>query len=153
MLFDLTSGADPVQLLAGPHGKSNPAVSPDRRWLAYVSNQSGRQEVYVRPFPNVADGRAQVSINGGSQPRWARDGGELYYLDPNSVVVATEFETEPTFHVTSQETLFTIQGTNLYDVASDGRFLVFESADAAGSAGEVIVVENFFEVLKRVGGE
>jgi hypothetical protein len=108
--------------------------------------------VFVRPFPNVADGRSQVSINGGQYPRWSRDGGELYYVDPLGVIVATQFATEPTFRVLSQEMLFTLQGMNLYDVAADGRFLVLESADAAGAGGDVILVQNFFEELRRTVG-
>src|SRR5438067_2051194 len=67
---------------------NNPDVSPDGRWLAYESEESGARDVYVRPFPNVNDGRWQVSTAGGRQPLWAPSGRELFYLDGDGFLTA-----------------------------------------------------------------
>jgi len=148
----IDSDAAPTPFLAEAYGESDPAVSPDGRWLAYVSNESGREELFVRPLPDVASARWQVSVSGGREPRWARDGRELYYVGPEGTIIAARIETEPAFRVRSQESLFTIPGTPLYDVAPDGRFIVVEAADATGAAGDVILVQNFFEELKAKVG-
>jgi Tol biopolymer transport system component len=70
---------EPVAVAATPFDERNPQVSPDGRWLAYSSNQTGRSEIYVQPFPSGA-GRIQVSVDGGVFPRWHRDGSELYFM-------------------------------------------------------------------------
>ena len=67
-------------LVQTPFTERNGEVSPDGRWLAYEANDSGSFEIYVRPFPDVASGRRQVSTGGGRQPLWARNGQELFYL-------------------------------------------------------------------------
>src|SRR5262245_63185630 len=75
-------------LVATPAEELAPAVSPDGRWLAYSSNESGRREVYVRPFPETSNARYQISVNGGTEPGWSRDGSELFYFDAASYMVA-----------------------------------------------------------------
>ena len=75
-------------LLTSTFREADPAISPDGRWLAYTSNESGRQEVYVRPYPAGA-GRWQVSDNGGGYPRWARNGRELFYRVDDGIMAAT----------------------------------------------------------------
>jgi dipeptidyl aminopeptidase/acylaminoacyl peptidase len=78
-----SSGAaepEPVPVLTTPWDERNPQVSPDGRWLAYSSNETGRSEIYIRPFPD-GPGRIQVSVNGGVYPRWRGDGRELYFLN------------------------------------------------------------------------
>jgi eukaryotic-like serine/threonine-protein kinase len=163
-------GADsvPLLLLAEDYDEAAPAVSPDGRWLAYGSNETGRYEVFVRPFPNVDDGKVQVSNAGGSAPLWSWDGSELFYHDTQATLVAVSFETEPSFRVTVRTPLFTVPegflgrgGTNsfitgLYDVAADGRFLMMRSVgapsateDSEGERARVILVLNWFEELTR----
>ncbi|MEP6574757.1 MAG: protein kinase, partial [Gemmatimonadota bacterium] len=91
----------PRSLVATPAEELAPAISPDGRWLAYSSNESGRREVYVRPFPNTADSRFQVSTSGGMSPLWSPDGHELYYVDAADNMTAvplgggTSFQTGP----------------------------------------------------------
>ena len=75
--LDDEQAAEP--LLQTEFPEINPEISPDGRWLAYVSNESGQQEVYVRPFPNIEAGKWQVSQDGGRLPVWAPDGRELSY--------------------------------------------------------------------------
>ena len=137
-----------------------PALSPDGRWLAYSSDETGREEVYVRPFPDVDSSRDQVSVGGGSNPRWAHGGGELFYFDEDGRFISASFQTEPDFRVLTRETLFTLGpeyllgdgGADYYDVAPDDqRFLLGRLADEpdAGPGGYVIVL-NFFEQLRRL---
>ena len=133
--------------------EADPAISPDGRWIAYDSLESGRFETYVRPFPNVGDGKWQVSVDGGFDPVWSSDGRELFMNSPTGMMVM-QVETVPTFEAGRLERLpyrpgFPVQGTE-FDVAPEGDRLVF-----LGSQGEVteaeglIFVENWFEELKE----
>ena len=135
-----------------------PEISPDGRWLAYASNETGRDEVFVRPFPDVDSGRVRVSTDGGLAPLWSKDGRELFYTDANRGFVVTGFD-PAAGEVLTRETLFTIPvdyeaetGNNAYDVTLDGeRFLM---ARAYGGEGEdegprFILVQNFFEELRQ----
>ena len=137
-----------------------PALSPDGRWLAYSSDQTGREEVYVRPFPDVGSSRDQVSVGGGSNPRWAHGGGELFYFDEDGRFISASLQTEPDFRVLTRETLFTLGpeyllgdgGADYYDVAPDDqRFLLGRLAGEPGPGpGRYVVVLNFFEELRRL---
>jgi len=91
-------------LLEGPHDDIAPAISPDGRWMAYVSAQSERDEVYVTSFPTQA-GVVKVSPSGGSSPAWSPDGKELFYLEGDRMV-AVKVATEPSFRVLGREVLF-----------------------------------------------
>jgi hypothetical protein len=113
--------------------------SPDGRWVAYQSNESGRFEIYVRPFPK-SDGQWQISAGGGVSPRWRRDGKELFYIAPDGRLMAapvaigrdsfepgTPVALFPTRIVGGGVSLFAAQ----YDVAPDGRFLINVSQEEA----------------------
>ena len=76
----------PTPLMHTSFGESNGEVSPNGRWIAYQSDESGRAEVYLRPFPDVEAGRWQVSTNGGERPLWARNGRELFYVTPGGLM-------------------------------------------------------------------
>jgi len=125
--------------------------SPDGRWIAYVSDASGTNEVYVRPFPDVSEGQWQVSVGGGTAPLWAHSGRELFYVNPAGEMVVADLSDGPS-RIRGRRTLFSLAGyrqsTNYtwFDVdPGDQRFLmVRESPDA----GRLIVVENFFTELK-----
>ena len=136
-------------------------MSGDGRWIAYESNETGRDEVFVRPFPNTGDGKWQVSIDGGNAPLWAHSGQELFYLNGNAELVAAEVVTTPAFSVGERRVLFSAvqyyRGANArhYDVTPDDqRFVFVGPADIAGgeSARALILVENFFEELKAKVG-
>ena len=94
----LTLEGDRIATLVidGEFDERNAALSPDGRWLAYNSDESGQHQVYVRPFPDVDSGRWQVSTDGGEWPVWNPAGSELFYRGPTGVM-ALAFETEPTF--------------------------------------------------------
>ena len=110
--------------------------SPDGKWVAYQSNESGRDEVYVRPFPGPG-GVWQISAGGGTQARWRADGKELYYLAPGNKLMAAITSQAGPITPGPPVALFTanfVRTTNRpqYDVARDGRFLVnVELNDAA----------------------
>ena len=130
-----------------------PEVSPDGRWVAYGSQESGQSEVCVRPFPNVEDGRWQITRDGGSEPVWSPDGRELFFrggVARDMMVVGVD--SEPSFSAGNPELLFAAPylrsawGRNRpWDVAADGRFLMIkESANTQESqlAPQIVIVEN-----------
>ena len=125
---------------------SDSRFSPDGRWLAYQSNESGRFEVYVRPFPGPG-GQWHVSTAGGGHPRWREDGKELYYLSPANKILAVPVNLAPTFHAGSPVELFAVHPTSnpfstVYDVTADGqRFLVNTVASDEGSPPLSLVVQ------------
>ncbi|MEX1186422.1 MAG: protein kinase [Gemmatimonadaceae bacterium] len=149
MLLSTDSGAAPRPYLDSAADEFAPAVSPDGAWVAYTSSESGRTEIYVRSFP-VPGGKVQVSLAGGSQPRWSRDGRELFFLNGEQMMAAT-VQLRPTFTVTGRTELF--RGafrSNLYfaqyDVSPDGRhFLTMKSEQESQG---LIVMLNWFDQLR-----
>src|SRR5439155_4918561 len=98
--------ATPVPLVATAAVEFYPALSPDGRWLAYGSNESGTMEVYVRPFPETATAKWQVSTAGGAEPAWSSTGRELLYINAKGDMVSAEIPAGGTFSVGKQRTLF-----------------------------------------------
>jgi serine/threonine-protein kinase len=147
----------PVPLLADGFDEYTPALAPDGRWIAYVSNESGQEEVYVRTFPDVADGKWQVSTDGGSEPVWSRDGRTLYYRSvAGSTVEMADMSRGPNF--VTRRTLFTLPEQNDYeanarnrliDVAADGRFVMIQRPGTPDVSGDLVVVQNWFTELEQ----
>ena len=110
------------------------ALSPDGRWLAYESDESGHTEIHVRPFPNVDGGHWQVSATGGLKPTWSPSGRELFYLAPTDAMMAVAVQATSTFAYGPPTKLFDAPyvraGTGrLYDVSPDGqKFLMIKQA-------------------------
>jgi Tol biopolymer transport system component len=138
-----------------------PKISPDGRWMAYMSDESGRNEIYVRPFPEVDKGKWQASTSGGTAPLWSPDGRELFYLSEENTVMAIAVETKPTFSLGRPNTLFRSmcvgstpgEGT-AWDISPDGkRFLMMKEPQTTPSAGagprKINIVLNWFEELKQ----
>jgi serine/threonine-protein kinase len=138
-----------------------PQISPDGRWLAYVSDESGQAEVYVRPFPEVNKGRWQISTSGGNSPLWSPNGRELFYLSSDSVM-AVSVETGPTFSLGTPKTLFRSTYVSSspssgppWDISPDGkRFLMMKEVvstakPAAEAPLKINIVLNWFEELKQ----
>lgn len=133
--------------------------SPDGRFVAYISDDTGKDEVYVRPFPNASSGKWLISTNGGTQPRWRRDGKELFYLSSDSKMMATGVTTTPEFKNGMPRELFTVPvlsgGSAIngfrYDVSRDGeKFLINAVAtDADTARPPITVVLNWPTLLKK----
>jgi serine/threonine-protein kinase len=144
-----SAGAKPRPFLEGPFGKASPQFSPDGRWVAYQSNESGRDEVYVVPYPGPGS-QSQVSTDGGTVPRWAPSGRELFYRTGDKMM-AVEVQTSPTFRAGTPTTLFEGHYDPFaYDVAPDGkRFLMLKAVAGQARADHLHVVVNWFEQLRR----
>jgi Tol biopolymer transport system component len=128
------AGTQPAPYLQTPFNEAQGRFSPDGRWVAYQSNESGRPEVYVRPFPS-ADRKWVVSAEGGVLPVWSRDGRELYYVVPGELtLMAAAIAPGDEFRASAPRALFKNSGT-VFDVARDGRFLMASPVEPpAGSA-------------------
>ena len=143
-------------LLAEEYAEWDATISPDGRWMAYGSTESGRPEIYVRPFPDVEKDRVQISDGGGNDARWSPDGRELFYRSyrtPTSVMVVP-VTSEPAFAAGISEVLFEdiyYSGPNInWDVAPNGRFLMIKE-EASEDIRQINIVRNWTEELKRAG--
>jgi serine/threonine-protein kinase len=142
----------PRPFLRTPFEEGWARLSPDGRWLAYVSNESGRSEVYALPYPGPG-GKRQLSNDGGAEPVWARNGRELFYRSGDKMI-AVEVSTSPSFTAGKPRVLFEkpyirVSSTPNYDVADDGRFLMLEAVDQQAAPAQLNVELNWFEELKR----
>ena len=146
-----------LPLLTSPANESSPALSPDGRWLAYVSDESGLPQVYVSPFPNVADGRAQISTNGGQEPAWARSGRELFYRVAGTAIplqMVVDVPAGPRFTTGPRRALFPLPRYLLnnsrteYAVGPDDRrFLMIRNTES-DHTDRLVVVEHFDQELR-----
>jgi len=128
--------------------ESSPRLSPDGRWLAYVSDETGRNEVFVRPFPG--DGpKQQVSLDGGEQPRWGHGGRELFFRDGSNQMTAVQLQVGGAIAVSTRQSLFDWGelDDDRWDVAPDDRGFLFVRTPVV-STGGLVVVENFAEELE-----
>jgi serine/threonine-protein kinase len=120
-------------------------LSPDGRWLTYTSNESGQVEVYVRPFPG-SGGATQISLSGGDQPLWSRDGRELYYRDGRNFIAATMRAGIPVTRTVLFEDSFDFSNATNYDVLPDGRFIMLQSR---GESERLEVFVNWLPDIRR----
>ena len=153
-LLPLQGDRQPRPFLQTPFDESASVFSPDGRWLAYVSHESGRGEIYVQPFPGPG-GKWQISTEGGQEPVWARS-GELFYRSlGGQKMMAVEITTEPVFSAGTPQLVFegsyqpSLGRIAMYDVTRDGqRFVMIEPRQ--GAEAPINVVLNWFEELKRL---
>jgi len=147
----------PVPMLVSPRSAESGAVpSPDGRWLAYASFETGDWEIFLRPFPDVETIKVRVSVNGGRSPVWSPDGSELYYTAADRVVVAARVETAGSrVRITGHERLFLLTPDYVRDafhpfgaVGPDGRFLMMRQRGSAEPT--FVVIQNFFTELERL---
>jgi Tol biopolymer transport system component len=156
---DETSGwkpGKPTVFLATPFTEENAAFSPDGKWLAYDSTESGRNEIYVRPFPGPG-GKWQVSTGGGEYPTWSRNGKDLFYRTPDQRIMVASYTTQlDTFRADKprlwSEEEFTDRGPRVrnFDLHPDGqRFAVLKALPSETQAGRVVFITNFFDGLRK----
>ncbi|MCZ6752814.1 MAG: hypothetical protein O7E51_13430, partial [Acidobacteria bacterium] len=140
-------------LLGAEYDEDLSDLSPDGQWLAYTSDESGQNEIYVRPYPNIEEGKVQVSADGGDEPVWGPDGQELFYRNGNALMVLS-FEDDPNFLPGLPEELFTWNAVGAagghYDVSPDGRFLVMKAGGGETTGPQIIIIQNWFEELNRL---
>jgi WD40-like Beta Propeller Repeat len=170
-MVPLEGDRKPSPFLKGPFNETSPKISPDGRWVAYISNESGRNEIFVRPFP-ASSGKWQISTDGGEAPVWARNGLELFYQNGNKMMAVNievgqaSTPVSPgqagrpvaTFTAGTPRMLFEgnyVHGNNeaLYDVSLDGkRFLMVKpggQGDSPAPQQQINIVLNWFEELKQ----
>jgi serine/threonine-protein kinase len=155
-----TGGADTAQvpLVVTRYDESAFALSPDGRWIAYHSDETGRPEVFVRPFPNTTDAKEQISSGGGRAPLWSRDGRTIFYLRADSAMMAVPVAAGPVWRIGEPEALFRLRAPlavldptfyTPWDIGPDGRFIFARSVEGARNRGApLIVVENWIEDVK-----
>jgi serine/threonine-protein kinase len=156
-LFSLSQDSDPQPLLAGAYDERDAEISPDGQWIAYSADQTGQLEIYVRPFPNVGDGRWQISDGGGTEPAWGPDGSELYFRNGLGFF-AVEIRSEgSSLSKGTPEEMFAglyrndLGSTPNYDVSRDGqRFVIIDESEQRSRRSVLVVVENWFEELERL---
>ena len=145
----------PAAIVATAFAEYTPALSPDGRWLAYSSNETGAREVYVVPFPNSGTAKWAVSTQGGTEPLWAHSGRELFYRNGAGSLVSVQVSASPTFTVGRTTPLFDAAGFSAsafhqqYAVARDDKRFLMLRPRGKHVADKLIVVENWLEELKR----
>ena len=153
--FSVEDERQPQEFVVTEFNERHPMFSPDGQWIAFTSNRSGQDEIYVKAYPGPG-GIVQISSEGGSQPLWARDGKELFYRNGDKMTVIS-VQTEPTFKMLAAPRIL-FQGSyyfgsfdwaSNYDVTPDGqRFVMVKQPET--SATQINVVLNWFEELKRL---
>jgi serine/threonine-protein kinase len=146
-----------VTLAAGPYDEYAPTLSPDGRWLAYVSVESGREEVYVRPFPDAGRARWQVSTSGGTQPVWSHSGRELFYLAADDSLTSVAVGGGADFVPGARRALFSARGFVIqpfhqgYVVTPDDRsFIMFQgTSNPGGRSPNLTVILNWLKEIER----
>jgi Tol biopolymer transport system component len=143
----------PIPLVVSPFVETQPMFSPDGRFVAYVSTESGRGEIYVQTFPEGA-GKWQVSNTGGTDPSWRADGKELFYRSPDQKLMAVEIRTAGEFQAGIPQSLYSIRiqpgpARNKYAVSPDGQRFLFVAPLGRESMSPTTVVVNWFAELRR----
>jgi serine/threonine-protein kinase len=143
-----------VPLVTGPATEIHPAVSPDGRWLAYASDESGTSEIYVRPFPDAASARWQVSTAGGTSPVWSHSGKELFYRSNQDAIMTVAVHPGSTFSFDPPKRLFStaqyigINPVPSFDVSPDDKRFLLLRETAPNERNELIVVQNWTQEMK-----
>jgi dipeptidyl aminopeptidase/acylaminoacyl peptidase len=140
-------------LLAGPYNEQNAELSPDGRFVAFVSDESGRAEVYLASYPGL-EGRSAVSADGGTNPRWSRDGRELFFRQGDALMAAG-IDTRGGLRAERPRRLFagSYDGEGRhgsFDIAPDGRRFVMVEDDEASALRELTLVQGWLEELRRL---
>ncbi len=151
-VLPLSGDRKPTPFLRTEFNESQGQFSPDGRWMAYSSNESGRVEVYVQAFP-ASGGKWQISTAGGSYPRWRRDGKELFYRAADRKLMAVEVQTASTLQAGQPRALFELRVSEVpvipYTVSADGQRFLVDTPTEESNAAPITVVLNWFTELKK----
>ena len=160
-ILPLFGDRKPFPFLQTPAMEMLARFSPDGRWIAYVSDETGRAEVFVRPFPGSRGGKWQISQGGGQQPAWQRDGKELFYIADDLKLMAVSVQLGETFEAGTPAPLFqtslipnTFGSTfywegSQYLVAANGQRFLMESAVQEQASSPITIILNWTGLLKR----
>jgi serine/threonine-protein kinase len=142
--------AKPVQLHDMPFFEQDGQISPDSRWLAYESMESGSREVYVQPFPGLG-AKVRISTQGGYAPRWSRDGKELFYRTTQAAsdLMAVDVKSSTEFRAGIPLALFKSLTGSTWDVSPDGKRFLMEQGEGVQSGRKLVGVVNWFDELRR----
>ena len=141
---------DPKEFLATQQNESNPRLSPDSRWVAYASNQSGRPQIYVKRFPS-GEGLVQISTDRGHSPRWSPDGDELFYLEAEHLMVVAVNGAPDGSLVHGTPTKLFESGTprrKAYAVAKGGESFILPRAASSATPPRIAIVHNWFSEFR-----
>ena len=152
-LLPVTGERKPVQIFKSDANELQGRFAPDGKWLAYTSDESGGYEIYVRTFPDTGS-KWQVSYNGGTQPRWRRDGKELFYVSTDRKLMAVDVQTGATFTAGTPHALFDLPGswedfTSGYLVTKDGQRFLLQGRVEVGNNAPIAVVLNWMAEVKK----
>ena len=149
-------------LASEPYDEKAAALSPDGRWLAYESTETGRDEVYVRPYPDVTGGKWQVSTQGAINPHWSRSGNEIFYVSQSRDMTVATLDFTEGFRVVNRRPLFNLSERGLdaranytgwdTDLTDDNFFMVqFGATGSEQLVNEFILVQNWLtEIDERL---
>jgi eukaryotic-like serine/threonine-protein kinase len=153
-LLQVNGERKPLALIQTPADESAPRFSPDGHWIAYVSDETGRPEIYVQAYP-LSGGKSQISTGGGREPVWAPSGAELFYREGDKLMVA-EIKTQPVFAPAKPQLLFAgsyegpLSSRANFDISPDGRrFLMLQGGGQEQASTEIKIVPNLFGQLRR----
>src|SRR5258706_16447869 len=155
-ILPLEGDRKPFPFLQTQFNESHARFSPDVKWIAYVSDESGRAEVYVQSFP-ASGGKWQISAGGGDQPQWRRDGKELFYLSPDRKIMAVQAETSTAFPgpmptpriQTGVNPTTSTNARNNYVVAADGQRFLVNNIVPESASKPITVILNWTAQLKK----
>jgi hypothetical protein len=142
----------PAVFLAGPSDETDASFSPDGRWLAYQSDESGQNQVYVRAFPGPV-GRLQVSTTGGSMPRWSRNRKELFYASADQEIMTATYTVQGDTFRADKPSLWAKGPFASFDVHPDGERIAVvrtEESQSPAKPGRLVFVFNFFDEIRRL---
>jgi eukaryotic-like serine/threonine-protein kinase len=153
----LSGNRNPMPFLQTRFNESHGQFSPDGKWVAYSSDETGRAEIYIRSFPATAEGKLQISTNGGDQAQWRRDGKELFYVAADNRLMAVQIQTEPSLVAGVPSPLFTARvppnsmtdARNQYVLTADGRRFLVNALATDSSASPITVVLNWTFLLRH----
>ena len=159
-VLPLTGDRKPMPLLQTEFNETQGQFSPDGKWIAYSSDESGRFEIYVQSFPASSGGRWVVSNGGGAQPRWRRDGRELFYIAGDSTVMAADvITTGSAFKAGIPKSLFDapiypgaangVAATFRWDASADGQRFLLDAIPRETTSSGINVVLNWEASLKK----